>query len=51
MLEKLAQWVQEKNYQPASNYMLASFNAPFVPPMFRHNEIMVRVATEQEATK
>ncbi len=49
--EKLAQWVQEKHYQPASNYLLASFNAPFVPPMFRHNEIMVRVATEQEATK
>ena len=50
MLEKLAQWVQEKNYQPASNYMLASFNAPFVPPMFRHNEIMVRIVTEQQAS-
>ena len=50
MLEKLAQWVQEKKYQPASNYMLASFNAPFVPPMFRHNEIMVRIVTEQQAS-
>jgi len=48
MLEKLAQWLQEKKYQRASNYMLATFNAPFVPSMFRHNEIMVRIATDQE---
>ena len=48
MLERLTQWLQQKKYQPASNYMLASFNAPFVPPPFRHNEIMVRIATDPQ---
>ncbi|NTW70963.1 MAG: heme-binding protein [Eubacteriaceae bacterium] len=43
MIEKLSDWVVAKNYQEASNYMLAFFNPPFTPPMFRHNEIMVRV--------
>ena len=48
MLEKLTQWLQQKKYPPASNYMLASFNAPFVPSMFRHNEIMVRIVPDQQ---
>jgi hypothetical protein len=48
MLEKLTQWLQQKKYQPASNYMLASFNAPFVPSIFRHNEIMVRIVPDQQ---
>ncbi|MGB6179082.1 SOUL family heme-binding protein [Carnobacterium sp.] len=43
MQEKLEQWVEKKGYQKQSNYMMASYNAPLVPPMFRRNEIWVRV--------
>jgi len=43
MIEALEYWVDSKNYRILSNFMLAFFNAPFVPPMIRHNEIMVRI--------
>ncbi|WP_051237828.1 SOUL family heme-binding protein [Lacticigenium naphthae] len=44
MKKKLDRWIEEKGYQKQSNYMLASYNAPFVPPMFRRNEIWVRIS-------
>lgn len=43
MKEKLEKWILEKNYIIESNFMLAFYNPPFVPPMFRKNEIWVRV--------
>ncbi|MFO8069561.1 MAG: heme-binding protein [Alkalibacterium sp.] len=43
MKNKLEEWIQEKGYQEQSNYMLASYNAPLTPPMFRRNEIWVRI--------
>ncbi|WP_034551945.1 SOUL family heme-binding protein [Carnobacterium funditum] len=43
MKKKLEKWILEKGYQKQSNYMLASYNAPLVPPMFRRNEIWVRI--------
>jgi len=43
MIEKLKVWIGAKGYREASNYMLAFYNPPFTPPMFRRNEIMVRV--------
>lgn len=44
MKRKLEQWIKEKGYKRQSNYMLAFYNPPFVPPMFRKNEIWVRIA-------
>lgn len=41
--DKLSAWLREKGYSEVSNYMLAFYNAPFIPPMFRRNEIIVRV--------
>lgn len=39
----LEAWMLEKNLKAQSSYMVAVYNGPFVPPMFRHNEVMVRV--------
>lgn len=43
MMKKLEDWILKNNYKKESNYMLASYNAPFIPPMFRRNEIWIRV--------
>lgn len=43
MIQRLEEWYTGKGYSRISNYMLAFFNPPFTPPMFRRNEIMVRV--------
>ncbi len=43
MMKKLEEWVLGKGYEIESNYMLAFYNAPFTPPMFRRNEIWVRI--------
>ncbi|MDY0143087.1 MAG: heme-binding protein [Bacteroidales bacterium] len=43
MKKKLEDWILEKGYISQSNYMLAFYNAPFVPPMLRRNEIWVRI--------
>lgn len=44
MIEKLKGWMETKGYLEASNFMLAFYNPPFTPPMFRRNEIMVRIS-------
>ena len=43
MKNRLEEWIQKKGYQRESNYMVASYNAPFTLPMLRRNEIWVRV--------
>ena len=43
MNKKLETWILENGYKIQSNYMLAFYNPPFVLPMFRRNEIWVRV--------
>ncbi|WP_330684020.1 SOUL family heme-binding protein [Petrocella sp. FN5] len=45
MMEKLRSWMDQHGYKKASNYMLAFYNPPLMPPMFRRNEIMVRMST------
>lgn len=43
MKKKLDIWIESKGYRIVSNYILAFYNPPFIPGMFRRNEIMVRV--------
>lgn len=43
MTENLTRWIQGKGYQRISNFMLAFYNDPFTPALFRHNEILVKV--------
>lgn len=43
MQEKLTKWIQEKHYSIQSPFMLALYNPPFIPPMFKRNEMMVRI--------
>jgi len=42
-LEKLEDWIAKNDYSKVSNPMLAFYNPPITPPMFRRNEIMIRV--------
>ena len=42
-LEILEEWIEENDYNKVSNPMLAFYNPPITPPMFRRNEIMIRV--------
>ncbi len=44
MMGLLESWIGEHKYLKQSNFMLAFYNPPFMPPMFRRNEIMVRVS-------
>ncbi|SHF23021.1 SOUL family heme-binding protein [Alkalibacter saccharofermentans] len=46
MMDNLMAWVDAQGYRKESNFMLAFYNPPFIPPMFRRNEIMVRVSRE-----
>lgn len=43
MQKKLKEWIEINGYKAISNVMLAFYNAPFTPPMFRRNEVWVRV--------
>jgi len=43
MKNHLENWLDAKGYTGQSNYMLAQYNPPFVPPMFRKNEIIIRI--------
>lgn len=48
MKEKLGKWILEKGYQMESDYMKASYDAPFVLPMMRRNEIWARISKVEE---
>lgn len=48
MKKRLYEWLQVKGYEIQSNYMLAFYNPPIVPPMFRRNEILVRIVKNQK---
>lgn len=43
MKKKLERWILKNDYKSQSNYMLAFYNPPFIPPVFRKNEIWIRV--------
>ncbi|MBE0451457.1 MAG: heme-binding protein [Clostridia bacterium] len=46
MMGHLEIWMAANGYRKSSNFMLAFYNPPFMPPMFRRNEIMVRVTKD-----
>lgn len=41
--EKLRKWLDEKNLKTVGSFRLARYNPPFVPPPFRHNEILIDI--------
>jgi hypothetical protein len=43
MKKKLAHWIESKDHKAVANFMLAFYNPPFTPGLFRRNEIMVRI--------
>ena len=46
MKQRLEEWIVKKGYKKQSDYMLAFYNGPFTAPMFRRNEIWIRVLKE-----
>lgn len=47
MKKRLYKWIESKGYEKSSTCMLAFYNAPFIPPMFRRNEILVRIVIKK----
>ncbi|MGZ4930188.1 MAG: SOUL family heme-binding protein [Halobacteriota archaeon] len=41
--EELKEWLSERGIVPQSNFVVALYNPPFIPGMFRRNEIIVDV--------
>ena len=41
--EKLATLLQQNNIDTQGGFMVAQFNSPYALPMFRKNELMVRI--------
>ena len=42
--QKLREWLKSKNLTPQSTMMMAVYNGPYVPAVFRRNEILVRIS-------
>lgn len=47
MKNKLDEWIHAKGYRAESGYMKASYDAPFVLPIMRRNEIWVRISKSE----
>lgn len=43
--QSLLEWLQQKGYQPSPSYFVARYNAPFMPGLFKHNEVWIRLDT------
>jgi hypothetical protein len=41
--KKFAKMLQQNNIETQGGFMVAQFNSPYVLPMFRKNELMVRI--------
>lgn len=44
-MAELQEWMEEKGFRPVGAMALARYNAPYVPPFARRNELMVEVMT------
>tara|TARA_Y100001934_G_scaffold207832_1_gene245795 strand:- start:104 stop:679 length:576 start_codon:yes stop_codon:yes gene_type:complete len=40
---KLNNYIKNKGYKKKSNYMIAQYNSPWVPPPFRKNELILKI--------
>lgn len=45
-MKLLFEWIKEKDYIPKGNVILARYNPPFIPGMFKKNEILIPVEVE-----
>ena len=43
MKSLLQEWIQKNNWKIVGDFLVAYYNPPFIPGIFRHNEIWVRV--------
>lgn len=46
-MKLLFEWIKEKDYIPKGNVILARYNPPFIPGMFKKNEILISVDIEK----
>jgi hypothetical protein len=46
-MKLLFDWIKEKDYIPKGNVILARYNPPFIPGMFKRNEILISVDIEK----
>ena len=46
-MKLLFDWIKEKVYIPKGNMILARYNPPFIPGIFKRNEILISVDTEK----
>jgi hypothetical protein len=44
--KKLSEWLRQKGKHPTGSFRLARYNAPFMPPAFRRNEILTDLEDE-----
>ena len=42
--KQLLDWIREKQLKPSGNFILARYNPPFIPPLFRRNELLIDVS-------
>ncbi|MGC9516778.1 MAG: SOUL family heme-binding protein [Methanomicrobiales archaeon] len=42
-IEELKDWLKKNNLEPKSNFVVAQYNQPLVPGLFRRNEIIVEI--------
>ncbi len=47
MKKKLDQWIISQNYTIESDSIFVTYNSPFVLPLFRKNELWVRISKKQ----
>lgn len=42
-IEQLNEWLKKNNIKPKSNFLVAQYNHPAVPGVFRRNEILIEI--------
>ncbi|GAA5317269.1 MAG: heme-binding protein [Candidatus Pelagadaptatus aseana] len=46
-MDQLTQWINDRNYQPAGNPIIAGYDPPSSLPALRRNEVLIPVAKPQ----
>ncbi|NCC78716.1 MAG: heme-binding protein [Clostridia bacterium] len=45
--KELMDWIHKKGLSPSGPFRLARYNPPFIPPLFRRNEILIDVSSKK----